>query len=198
MRMKIEPYVVIEGPTRDEADFCGRWLLAAAKAETFKEEALNDPLFKRTIGAVDWMDPKPHFAVSATVILSQLLVNRASITMGLHHGVDGDDSVFDDFAMMAEMGFFALTGERYRTVIPTNLDVEKVKRALLALEKTADFEEWLHPEHLVHTMWCEEAQGCQDRLRKSDLAGTREWIGSALRSIKPWSPDAIEERQCHE
>ena len=42
----------------------------------------------------------------------------------------------------------------------------------------------------------ERAKVCA--VRKSDLAGTREWIGSALRSIKPWSPDAIEERQCHE
>jgi hypothetical protein len=175
MKMKLEPYVVIEGPTMREADFCGRWLLAAAKAETLRREALKDPLFKKQIPAVGQMDPEPDFAISANRILSHLLVDRASIAVGLHPGLGFDDSVFEDVAMMAHIGLFALTDKRYQIVIPTDSNVERVKSALLALEETSDFEDWLHPEQLVHTMWCEDAQECRDNLRKSDLDGTREW-----------------------
>ena len=51
----------------------------------------------------------------------------------------------------AEMGFFALTGDRYQMTTPLNLDMDKVKQAHLKLARTED-EDWIHPERLVVDM----------------------------------------------
>ena len=52
---------------------------------------------------------------------------------------------------MAEMGFFALTGDRYQMTTPSNPDMDKVKQAHLKLARTED-EDWIHPEQLVVDM----------------------------------------------
>jgi hypothetical protein len=69
------------------------------------------------------------------------------------------------FAMMAEMGFFVLTGQRYQMVVPNRLNIAKVKRAMLRFAQTEDNEYFLHPEHLVTAMPFVEAKAWQKRLR---------------------------------
>jgi len=64
--------------------------------------------------------------------------------------LDSEDA--DMFAMMTEMGFFAMTSQRYQMVIPKRLNMTKVKRALLRYAQTEDSEYILHPEHLVTAM----------------------------------------------
>jgi hypothetical protein len=72
------------------------------------------------------------------------------------------------FAMMAELGFFVLTGERYQMVIPTSTDIGQLKKALLRFAETEDAEYWLHPEHLVTTMPFASAMAWQSRLLAMD------------------------------
>src|SRR4029077_18551749 len=49
---------------------------------------------------------------------------------------DGEE--FNELAMMCEMGFFLRTGERYQMVIPADLNMETVKRAVLKFARTED------------------------------------------------------------
>ena len=74
----------------------------------------------------------------------------------------------DEFVMMAEIGFFVLTGQRYQMAIPTRLIMEKVKMAALKFAQTEDEECYLHPEYLVATMPKIEAEAWQKRLRDID------------------------------
>jgi len=67
--------------------------------------------------------------------------------------------------MMVEMGFFILTGERYQMVIPTKLNIGKVKRAVLKFARTEDEDGLLRPENLVATMPYAKAKAWQRRLR---------------------------------
>jgi hypothetical protein len=88
----------------------------------------------------------PDFAVAALYMLLELREQRVTFLLRL----DSEDA--DMFAMMTEMGFFAITGQRYQMVIPKRLNMTKVKKALLRYAQTEDSEYILHPEHLVTAM----------------------------------------------
>ena len=75
----------------------------------------------------------PDFGIGATILLSRFEKNLASVTVGLN---SEDIEEFNEFAMMVEMGFFILTGERYQMVIPTKLNMGKVKSAVLKFART--------------------------------------------------------------
>jgi hypothetical protein len=156
--------VLVEGPRWGDAEFYGRWLLAIANAEALWKEARNDPDFAKQIESVT-VCLMPDFGIGATVMLSQLEKKLASITIGLN---DASGIAFDEFAMMAEMGFFVLSGERYQMAIPTNLDSEKLKKAVRTFAQTEDEEGILHPEHLVTTMPYTRAHEWQASLRQMD------------------------------
>lgn len=160
----ITPHVLIEGPRWADAAFYGRWLLAAAKAQALWDEAMKDPDFKKQIEALTCI-VIPDFGIGATVMLSQLEETLASITIGLN---DAGGMAFNEFAMMVEMGFFVLTGERYQMVVPTALDGETIKMAALKLARTEDEEGIICPEYLVTTMPYARAQEWQVRLRDMD------------------------------
>ena len=159
-----EPYILVEGPRWGDAEFYGKWLLAAAKAEALWKEAVNDPSFEKQIELMTVLYI-PDFSIGATVLLSRFEKDLFSITVGL---TNEDVEVFNEFAMMFELGFFVLTGERYQMVIPTKLNMGKVKRAALKFARTEDADGVLHPEYLVATMSYARAQEWQTRLRQMD------------------------------
>jgi hypothetical protein len=161
---KTEPYILIEGPRWGDAEFYGKWLLAAAKAEALWKEAISDPSFEKQIELVT-MFVIPDFSIGATVLLSKFEKNPFSISVGL---TSEDVDLFNEIVMMVEMGFFVLTGERYQMVIPTKLKIGKVKRAALKFAQTQDVDGILRPEHLVATMPCARAKEWQTRLRRMD------------------------------
>jgi hypothetical protein len=155
-----EPYILVEGPKWGDAEFYGKWLLAAAKADALWKKATNDPSLEEQFGLVT-MIYIPDFGIGATVMVSQLEENLASFAIQLN-GVAIE--LVDEFVMMAEMGFFVLTGQRYQMAIPAKLNMDVVKRAALKFAQTED-EDILHPEHLVVTMPYAEAKAWQERLR---------------------------------
>ena len=175
------PYTLVEGPRWGDAEFYGKWLLSAAIAQALWEGARRDPGFAKQIESVTvcWI---PQFAIGATVMLSRLEENLASIAIGMN---DADGMEFDEFAMMVEMGFFVLTGERYQMVIPTKLDIETVKRAVLAYARTEDEEGMLRPEYLVTTMPYTRAKEWQARLRHMDEDRRRADRALLLEQISP-------------
>ncbi len=71
------------------------------------------------------------------------------------------------FFVMADVGFFTETGDRYRMTIPRNLKIEQVTDALLRLAATEDAECFLHPERLLTTMTERQASSQKENLEGS-------------------------------
>jgi hypothetical protein len=155
-----EPYILVEGPRWADTEFYGNWLLAAAKADTLWKKAISDPVFKEQVERL-MIVRIPDFNISACVLLSRLEKKLASFTISL------DSWEAEDFVVMAGMGFFVLTGHHYQMVIPSRLNICKVKKAALKLAQTED-EEDLHPEHLLATMSSKEAEAWQQQLLEMD------------------------------
>jgi hypothetical protein len=162
---KTEPHVLVEGPRWGDAEFYSKWLLAAAKADVLWKKAItDDPSFKKQVEAVTAYCI-PDFRIAATVMLSRFEENLASIMVGL---TEDDWLEFNEVAMMAEMGFFVITGARYQMVLPRNLNSANVKRAVLKFARTEDEDGVLRPERLLTTMPYAQARAWQTRLRQMD------------------------------
>jgi hypothetical protein len=73
------------------------------------------------------------------------------------------------FGVMAQIGFFRLTGERYQMTIPQAISGSAIKAALLRLAATEDQQYYLHPEQLVTCLGKPDAQNWQLRLERLPL-----------------------------
>jgi len=80
------------------------------------------------------------------VFVSQFVDNKFQTFI-----LDPDSADLVDFVLMVEMGFFTLTGDRYQMTLPTELNMDGVKRAHVKLARKED-EDWIHPERLVVDM----------------------------------------------
>jgi hypothetical protein len=159
-----EPYFLIEGPRWGDTEFYGMWLLAAARADALWKEAIKNPIFAQQVDRL-LLAYIPDFGIGATVLLSKLETNLVSLAVCLN----GEEvELVEEFAMMVEMGFFVLTGQRYQMAVPAPLDITKIKRATLKFAETEDENYYLHPEYLVATMPYAEAKAWQTCLRKMD------------------------------
>jgi hypothetical protein len=187
--MMTERFALIEGPRWADTKFYGNWLLAAAKANDLWTEAINDPSFREQVDRL-LIVYYPDFNIRATVLLSRLEQNLASLVVNL----DGEEEP-EEFAMMVGMEFFVLTGQRYQMVIPPRLTLGKVKEAALALAETEDEDFCLHPEHIVTTIPDAEAKEWQSRLRGMDEV-LRQADRLLLLDIYPDSPSAAAPWQC--
>jgi hypothetical protein len=156
-----EHCIFVEGPRWADAEFYGKWLLMATKAQGLWEKALKDSRFEKQIELLTAIY-FPQFDHSASLFLFLLKDNFVSFTIPLR----GEDSAeLDQFALMAEMGFFVLTEWRYQMAIPARLNMDVVKIAALKYAKTELEDEGLHPEWLVTTMPYALAEEWQRRLR---------------------------------
>jgi hypothetical protein len=154
-------FVLVQGPRWGDAEFLGRWLLAAAEAERFWREAYDDPTFHRQVESV-CICYIPDFGISASIMVMHLKEYRATFVLDLN-SEDGED-----FVMMVAMGFFLPTAEGYQMTLPAGLTATTVRAAVLKYAKTEDEDFMLHPEHIVTTMPFAEARAWQDRLRAID------------------------------
>jgi hypothetical protein len=68
------------------------------------------------------------------------------------------------FTVMAQLGFFRRTGDRYQMTIPQAISGSKIEAALIRLAATEDQEYRLHPEHLVTCLTETETKAWQPRL----------------------------------
>ncbi len=158
-----EPYILVEGPKWADAEFYGKWLLTASKAQALWEKLFKGTRFKKQIDILT-LSYFPQFDQSAFLFLFRLKENLVSFTFPLY---SEDWMELDQFTLMAEMGFFVLTDQRYRMVIPTKLNTDVVKSAALRLAKTED-EDGAHPEYLIAAMSYAQAEEWQTRLRDMD------------------------------
>jgi hypothetical protein len=157
---KCRPCILVEGPAWGDAEFYGQWLLGAAKANELLQDAKkNDAEFRTAIETLEMVQCL-DFGIMATVFLS-LLVDKQFETFV----IDVDDCAdLLDFVLMAEMGFFVPTGNRYQMTLAANLDMDRVKEAHLKLARTED-ENWIHPEELIESMPYSHARKYQHLLR---------------------------------
>lgn len=153
---------LVQGPSWGDAEFYGKWLLAASRAEKFSKEAQQDPTFLKKIDSltvVYYLD----FSLAASLIVMQLAEFRNSPIVRV-------DDVFrtDHFTMMAGMGFFRAVDRYHHMILPKRLRLTDVKRAILKYAETEDKESMLHPEYLVTAMPLTEAKANQLRLLALD------------------------------
>jgi hypothetical protein len=138
-----DPWVLVEGPGPGDAEFLGRWLLAAVEAD----QALQEQ-FKRNTQLRDQISRlevtyQIRFSPAATKFVELLMKDLTSFSL----------SVWTEwgeiFTVMAELGFFSLTGERYQMTLPKAASGPNIEVALLRLAATEDQDYFLHPEHLL-------------------------------------------------
>ena len=141
----VTPHSLVEGLTGCDAEFYGKWLWKAGTAETLWKRALTMPIFNKRVERLI-VAYIPDFGISATALLSQIARDHALVALDLW-GEGGEE-----FAMMVDMGFFALRHGHYFMNLPKRLNVEIVKSAALRLARTEDREYLLHPENYIASM----------------------------------------------
>jgi len=155
--------VLVEGPAWGDADFYGRWLLDAAKANELLQQAKSGNRdLSEAVGSIEAYN-RLDFGIMATVFVSQFTDKAFSTFVIDGSSLNGFEDLID-FVLMAEMGFFTLTGDRYQMTMPPNLDMDRVVKAHLKLAGTCD-DDWSHPEQLVVGISCARAKKYQRLLR---------------------------------
>ena len=157
---KCKSCILVEGPAWGDAEFYGKWLLSAAKANELLQQAkTDDPEFRNAIDTLEVLHGL-HFGIMATVFLSYF-VDKDFQTFVLNSS--SEDLL--SFVLMAEMGFFVQTGKRYQMTVPEKLNTEIVKQAHLKLAGSED-DEWIHPERFAVDLPYPQAKMYQRLLRE--------------------------------
>ena len=137
-------WVLIEGPNISDANFISRWLQAVVAADNLLRTVyLQDPSFRPKIKRLE-MIYEMGFALCAMVFIEELLTERNSFPLDLCAQPWGER-----FAVMADIGFFQQTGDRYQMTIPKDLKIEAIKNAALKVASTEGSDLDLHPERVI-------------------------------------------------
>jgi hypothetical protein len=142
------------------AQFLGRWLLAAAKADQTLQKRFNqNPSLKQKVDRLEVVHCI-HFSSASTRFVELLMKNLICFTLPL------DEQWGEMFVVMVEVGFFRLTGNRYQMTYASAISGAKIEAALLRLAVTEDDEHFLHPEYLVICLSRGEAERWKTRLER--------------------------------
>jgi hypothetical protein len=99
-------HVLVEDPPWGDAEFLGKWLLAAAQAAAFWKEAYQEPAFNKQVQRL-CIGYIPDFGISASIMVMQLKEYRTTFVLDL----DGEEG--EHLVMMLGMGFFLPIGQTY-------------------------------------------------------------------------------------
>jgi len=147
------PWVLIEGPGSGDADFLGRWLLAAAQADQeLQKKFERNPGLKQQISRIE-VACNVSFSTAATKFVELLMKNLTCFSLSLR--IEWGEI----FVVMTDLGFFRRTGDRYQMTIPKGISGSRIQAALLRLAATED-------EHLVTCLSKPEVQEWQLRLER--------------------------------
>jgi len=154
------PWVLVEGPRPGDAEFLGRWLLAAAEADrALREQFRQNPGLKQQISRLEVLR-LVEFSPAVMTGVELLMENLTCFSLDLW------DEWGEIFTVMTELGFFRLSGDRYQMTIPQEVSGSRIESALLRLAATEDEGYFLHPEHLVTCLTKLEARKWQLRLER--------------------------------
>lgn len=157
---------LVEAAAWGDAEFYGRWLLAAAQAEAFWKEALKELEFEKQVQCV-CVCYFPDFGISASIMLMELQKYRSSFI------IDLQTEEAADFAMMLSMGFFVPVDGHYKMSVPSTLTKASVKEAIIQYAETEDEEFVLHPERIVNSFHAQKPVSTKsDGARWKYLAAT--------------------------
>ena len=95
-------YVLVEGPAWGDAQFYGEWLLAAAQAQAFWKQAIQDQQFAREFASHcerTRLFYKPDFDLAASLMLMELSGRCSSFLFDL------EGELGEEFGIMVSMGF---------------------------------------------------------------------------------------------
>ena len=153
--------VLVEGPAWGDADFCGRWLRAAAKADTLLSKArMRDPDFGMIISDLEF-SRLFNYGIMSIVFLGAF-TDKHFYTFT----INTDDEDLIEFAVMAEMGFFTLTGDRYQVTIPEKLNLKIVVTAHLKLATTDDLEDLVVAMPSSKAAWLQRSLSAIDQAQR--------------------------------
>lgn len=153
-------WVLIEGPGPGDAEFLGRWLLAAAVADrALDEQFKKNTSLRQRVASLEFLYVV-SFSPAATRSLELLMKNLSCFSLDLR------DEWGDMFVVLAKIGFFRQTGNRYQMTIPEDIAGATIEQALLTLAVTEDEEHCLHPEYLVTCLSKRELEIWQARLER--------------------------------
>jgi hypothetical protein len=154
-------WVLAEGPEPGDAHFLGHWLLAAVEADkALEQQRKQNPNLTEQISRIEVIYIV-SFSPAATKFVEFLMKNRTCFTWDLW------DEPGEIFTVMAGLGFFRQTGERYQMTLPQEINGQMIEEALLKLAATEDEEYYLHPEDLV---------SCLTKTRAQDLLERQPWM----------------------
>jgi hypothetical protein len=154
-------WVLVEGTAPGAADFLGGWLMMAAEADKLLEEQYDqDPDFRLSVKTIEVVNVFT-FSPTATKCIELLMKDLTSFSLSVFEEPWGNT-----FAVMADIGFFSQTGDRYQMTIPKSITRESIKAALQRLVATYDDDDLTHPENLVHCRSQAEVQDWQVRLER--------------------------------
>ena len=153
-------WALVEGPGPGEAEFLGRWLLAAIEADkALEQQRKQNRNLKEQISRIEVIY-LVSFSPAATRFVELLMKNLTCFTLDLW------DEWGEIFTVMAGLGFFRRTGERYQMTLPQEINGPMIEDALLKLAATEDDESVLQPEHLVSCLTKTDAHMWQDSLER--------------------------------
>src|SRR5262245_53228896 len=111
-------YAVVEAPRWGDAEFVGKWLIAAGKADRLWQAALNSEFhwYGLPLERICEVDLARHAFVHAMKVRE----GRASFTVK----IDNENVASgDQFALLVRIGFFMRVDRQYRMTIPVRLNI---------------------------------------------------------------------------
>jgi hypothetical protein len=162
MKPELEPCIFVEGPRRPSAEFYGKWLLGAAKADEVWKKVKEEPRYKNQIERVP-NNYFPAFGMNAIRLVSLLPTNNFSTIVSLDCEHKGEERL-RWFLIMRLLDFFSVSDKRYEMRVPHRVSMAGVKNAVLAGFLMNDTECCLRPEYSAPTMTYAEAKAWQTRL----------------------------------
>jgi hypothetical protein len=159
-----ERWVVIEGPSRGDAEFTKQWLDSAIKTdEAFQAYFRDHPAVREQLRLVEIV-ALIEFAPCAMTFIRGWLEREGVFSIDLFESENADL-----FSAMVAGGFFSKAGDRYQMTVPAGVDLPAIRDALLRLAETEDEQGFLHPEKFVVTMTKIEAENWKNKLERYRL-----------------------------
>ena len=153
-----DTHILIEMKDEPDCRFVASWLLRAAEAQSLWSETLRDPAFMNTASALcSWCTPNLECAaLEALSALRQSDPPFHSNETGYVRVVDLDlcesGAFGTEFAVMVQLGFFALTNGSYRMIVPESVTLKQVQQAALKVASTEADGDGAKPERLLHML----------------------------------------------
>jgi hypothetical protein len=154
-------FILAEGPRLSDAVFTSQWLLAAIEADRQLQRCFSeDPRFHMSIVRLE-CPYRIEFAQSALFFIGMWQAGKGSFSLDLL-----DPEWAEIFCIMARLGFFKQTGQRYQMVVPETVEIDQIKVELVHLVATQDPDYRLHPESLLTNMPQQQAMDCKRKLKR--------------------------------